>query len=354
MKRTATKRKKAKLVPSATKSTRRPGRRTLVEGFARPPLARMIKIHQLLEAQKYPNCAKLSKELNVSAKTIQRDVDFMRDHMDLPIDYENTKHGFYYTKPVDNFPRVRVTQGELVALLVAQKALEQFQGTPYHEPLESAFSKLATGLREEEGVSWDDLASNVSVRPASVVEIAHLEVFDVISQATMEQREVEFEYLKLGAKAPERRKIQPYHLSCIDNQWYVFGMDLERKKMRTFALSRASKAKIFKQKFTKPENFDLEKFLENSFSVFSGDDTENVKLVFNENVGRLVSERRWHKSQETKKLSDGSVECTFNVLITPDLERWILGWGGGVKVVSPATLKKSIQEQLQDAQAQYK
>ena len=92
---------------------------------ARLPIYRMMQIHELLKERKFPNCQDLSKEMEVSYKTIQRDIDFMRDQLQLPIDYDTVRHGFHYTREVRNLPAVALQEGEIVALLVAQKAAEQ-------------------------------------------------------------------------------------------------------------------------------------------------------------------------------------------------------------------------------------
>jgi predicted DNA-binding transcriptional regulator YafY len=75
-----------------------------VAGYSRPPLARMLRLHEWLMANRYPNCRKIAREFEVSAKTVQRDVNFMRDQMRLPIDYDKGHFGFYYTRPVSGFP----------------------------------------------------------------------------------------------------------------------------------------------------------------------------------------------------------------------------------------------------------
>jgi len=73
-------------------------------GSSRPPLARMMRLHERLMAGRYPNCRKMANEFEVSPKTIQRDVNFMRDQMGLPIEYDKGRFGFRYTRPVDGFP----------------------------------------------------------------------------------------------------------------------------------------------------------------------------------------------------------------------------------------------------------
>ena len=83
----------------------------------------MMKLHNELQARQFPNCRKIASELEVSSKTIQRDIDFMRDQLGLPIDYDQLQFGFYYTETVTSFPSIDVSDVEVAALLVAQKAL---------------------------------------------------------------------------------------------------------------------------------------------------------------------------------------------------------------------------------------
>ncbi len=120
-----------------------PGRSGL---YSRPPLERMMRMHQRLKAGRYPNCRKLADELEVSSKTVQRDIDFMRYRLGLPIEYDQLHFGFYYTEPVSHFPNIEISEGELVALYVGQKALAQYRGTSFEAPLSTAFRKITDAI----------------------------------------------------------------------------------------------------------------------------------------------------------------------------------------------------------------
>src|SRR5437879_764928 len=117
-------------------------------GASRPPLQRMMVVHAHLQAGRLPNCRKLAGELEVSSKTIQRDIEFMRDRLALPIEYDPLRFGFYYREAVSSFPNIEVSEGEITALFVAQKALAQYKGTPFERPLRTAFRKITDGLTD--------------------------------------------------------------------------------------------------------------------------------------------------------------------------------------------------------------
>ena len=319
---------------------------------SRPPIARMLKIHDMLRQGEYPNCTTISTEFEVSYKTVQRDLDFMRDQMSLPIDYDGNHRGFYYSKPVSSFPHVTMSQGELVALLVAQKSLEQYRGTAFEKPLQSAFEKMTSNLEEEGFFSIQELGEAVSFRPVGQA-IQELRVFDILTKAVLEQVTVEFDYHKLNSPKSERRRVEPYHLGCIDNQWYLIGHDLVRGQRRTFAITRLSAPKILKQKFQRPSDFSMESMMNGSFSAFETPKPSRVVIRLDAFATRLAAERVWHKSQKIKPLAGGGSEMTLEVGLAPDLENWILGWGNHAKVLEPNALCERIASIARSMALQY-
>jgi predicted DNA-binding transcriptional regulator YafY len=346
--------KKAKIILSRhSLGSRRPGSRGPSEGRAsRPPLARMMKIHEMLAAGGLPNCTRLAGEFEVSYKTVQRDIDFMRDQLMLPIDYDQARHGFHYTKPVAQFPLVTVSHGELVALLVAQKAVEQYRGTPFEKPLRAAFDKLASSLDTETNISLNELARAVSFRPTGL-PAQELRAFKNIATALSERRVIEFEYLGLKQEAPEGRRVEPLHLTCIENQWYLIAHDQMKNARRTFALTRIRRVRTLKQQARSASDFSVGKMLDDSFSAFETSSAEDVHIRFTGYAARLVIERKWHKSQRLTQRRDGSVDLIMKVGIAPDLEKWIMSWGPAARVVAPASLRQSIANQLALAASHY-
>ena len=310
------------------------------EGITRPPMERMWRIHQEISGGEYPNCRQLSESLEVSAKTVMRDIEFMRDRLGLPLDYDAVKHGFYYTAAVRDFPVMKISQGEVAALLLAQKSLEQFRGTAFERPLAGAFRKLSQSLGGEMEVAWHELEQALSVR-SSGAGLADVEVFDALAKAVMDGAEVELTYHKLAGEAPESRTVQPYHLGCIENQWYLFGHDTARGAVRTFALPRVGRVEKTGVKFRRPKNFSLAKILEGSFAVFEGGQARRVRVRFAGVAARLVGERVWHASQKVTPDKRGLM-LEMRVGLSPDLRQWILGWGAEAEVIEPADLRRDV------------
>ena len=72
-----------------------------------------MRIHQALQQAEYPNCATLARAIEVSTRTIKRDIDFMKCRLKLPVEYDARRYGYYYTRPVDQFPGLPMTEAEV-------------------------------------------------------------------------------------------------------------------------------------------------------------------------------------------------------------------------------------------------
>ena len=131
---------------------------------SRPPLERMLRIHQAIQSGKFPNATTLARDLEVVTKTVQRDIEFMRDRMELPIGFEHARNGYRYTGEVSAFPTMQITEGELVALVVAEKALQQYRGTTFEKPLISAIKKMEQALPDTVSVNLADIDLSISFR----------------------------------------------------------------------------------------------------------------------------------------------------------------------------------------------
>ena len=303
-----------------------------------------MRLHSALKSRQFPNCQKVAAELEVSAKTIQRDIDFMRYRLGLPIDYHPQEFGFYYTEPVTGFPNIEVSEGEITALLVAQKALSQYKGTPFERPLQSAFRKLTDGLKHRVSFSWHDLEDAISFRSAGA-SISDLELFEAVSKGVLRQVELEFEYRKLESAGYEMRRVRPYHLGCLENQLYHFGDDLERRQVRTFALPRMRKVRLTTKGFRRPADFSIAQILSGSFGVYSAGKKQRIRIEFDSFSARLVAERKWHESQRIHETKNGSIILEMELGGLQEIERWILSWGKHARVLAPKELATRIRNE---------
>jgi proteasome accessory factor B len=307
------------------------------EILSRPPLERMLRIHQALQRAEFPTVSKLSLQLEVSGKSIRRDIDFMRDRLSLPIDFDPIRGGWGYTEPVESFPNVQITEGELFALLVAEKALQQYRGTSFERPLVSAIKKLEQSLPQTISLDLSQVEHTISFRTRAE-PLIDLGVFDQIANATSTRERLEIEYKKPGQNTADLRLIDPYHLANINGEWFLFAYDHLRKDLRTFVPARIKRIRRTGKRFQKNRTFSLDRRLHGSFGVKSGQEKHSVVVRFEPGVADYIREKKWHVSQELRDLRGGGVELRMMLSSLDEVERWILSWGGNATVVKPREL----------------
>lgn len=320
--------------------------------LSRPPLERMLRIHEELRRGALTNCSRLARLLKVSRKTVLRDVAFMRDRLDLPIEFDPRIQAYRYSHPVNAFPTVHVTEGELLALLVAQQALAQYRGTPFHRQLEVAFGKLAAGLRDRISFSPADELRAVSFRNFGLGR-TDLAIFNLLSGAVLRQETVTLSYRKPGEAQQSTRRVNPYHLANRENSWYLVGFDREREALRTFALPRIADAAKTGERFPRPEDFSPDKFFANALGVMGGDGNFAVVIHFTAGVAERVREREWHESQQMRDLPGGGLELRLQLGSLHEVEQWVLGWGAAAEVLQPARLRERVRRHAKGVLALY-
>ena len=320
----------------------------------REPTERMLRIHEYLAAGEYPNCGRLAREFEVSPKTVERDVEFMRDHFDLPIKYDSHRRGFFYTRPVVRFPGgTEVGDTEIFALVVAHKASAQYQGLPLEKPLESGFKKL---LRLVGGVSEGKavrLCNAVSFRPVGV-EVVDPHTMTTVTNAVTEQHALVFSYRKPGEEPSQRRRVLPYHVVCADNRFYLLGHDEDLGQIRRFKIGRMVDLVDTGKAFERPGDFSADRYLASGFVSMTGSGDYEVLVEFDRWATDIMRGRRWHASQVVAELPDGRSVFGVRVSCLDEIERWVLSWGGHAMVIEPRELQHRVLETLGKIVARYR
>jgi predicted DNA-binding transcriptional regulator YafY len=91
----------------------------------KPQFKRLLFIDRKLREGKYPNCITLAREWEVSGKTIQRDLDYMRDELSVPVAYDPLRHGYYYSEPSFSLPAMNISESDLFTICVVRTLRRQ-------------------------------------------------------------------------------------------------------------------------------------------------------------------------------------------------------------------------------------
>jgi proteasome accessory factor B len=304
-----------------------------------------MAIDQALRANDWPNATSLSKKLEVSTRTILRDIEFMREQLGAPIAFDPRRNGFCYTDPSFRLPYFLMTEGELVSLYLVERIIQQLRGTPFEADLRRAIGKLHTMLPENVSVRVDAIADMLSILPASQ-SYYDPECFCALTRAVVCRRRVEMVYWTASRNQTARRDFDPYDLALIDDGWYAVGYCHRRLDVRMFAIQRVRSVRETGKTFERPADFRLAEYLEGSFRAVRGEGDHRVVLEFSPELAGRIRERSWHPSQTLVDRPDGRLILRFRVNDLRELKRWVMAWGAECRVVEPNELRESIVDEL--------
>ena len=306
---------------------------------------RIVQIDKEIRSGSYPNATSLTKKFEVSRATIMRDIEFLRDRYDAPLEFDTSKNGYYYSDPTFFIQSVMLSEGELFTVSTMMPLLEQYKNTP----LEDSFKKIMTKITEmlPNQVSVDSFFMNDEIKFISdPLPVIDSEVFDTIFKATRLHKIVEFSYRSLAKQEYTKRLFNPYHVICQKGNWYIAGFCHKANEIRIYALSRMKELRCTDVDFEVPADFDLNDYIDPSFGIWSTKEApKKIELLFDSSINTYILERTWHATQEIAQKEDGSVYLSFMTNQMQETLHWVLSFGSNVKVLNPPELAKQILDE---------
>ncbi len=314
-------------------------------------LPRIVFIDEEIRKGIYPNCSSLAKKYEVSPKTIQRDIDYLKYSMDAPVEYDNARRGFYYTEPNYHLPSIDIKESDFFAICIAEKALEQYKNTQIYDKLQGIFDKIKLFLPDEIRVktSWIDNRFTFMQESHTII---NPDIWEKISLGLRHQKKINILHKKAGSE-PVRRFVNPYHLASFRGEWYLIAWCHKRRTILKFAISRILQADVTEESFVIPEDFDFDTFLGPSMGIVTENREYPVKIKFTSAISHYITERMWHPDQLIKKNKDGSIILSFKTNSLFEVKRWVLSWGPGTEILSPAFLAEEVKKDLEEMMGEY-
>lgn len=332
---------------------RRDGKRISGAGCGRVALRRVLWIHERLGNERRANAATLARELEVSARTVKRDIEYMRDELGAPIEWQSATQTYCYARECDILPLLRLDAGEALALMLAGRTFAAWRGSSLGRALTAALEKIAGVVGGAISLPASEISDLVFQPDEGPEADAEKRFFAVAIEAIRRRREMRLVYQKPGARQPGERTVHPLHLAFLDHRWVLVAFDPARSEPRKFLLARIKTARAGTKQFSPPADFDLRAYLGGSFGLFTGKKDWDVRVRFDEFAAPYIRERRWHPSQTIADRSGGGIEVALRLNNLIDVQRWVLGWGGHAEVLAPAELRNAVRREAAAMTALY-
>ena len=197
--------------------------------------ARLLRLLSLFQAQRYWSGADLSERLEVTPRTLRRDVDRLRS-LGYPVNSTSGSAGGYQLGSGASLPPLLLDDDEAVAVAVGLRTAASGTVTGIEEASVRAIAKLQHVLPSR-------LRRRVTALQSFIVPLANTgptvdaETLAVIAGACRDYQKLRFGYHSRDGAA-STRDVEPHRLVHTGRRWYLAAWDLARNNWRTFRVDR--------------------------------------------------------------------------------------------------------------------
>jgi predicted DNA-binding transcriptional regulator YafY len=306
-------------------------------------LERFYKIQQMLDAQTVVPIDRFLDELGVSIATFKRDLEYMRDRFNAPIDWDRDLRGYRYSTPTRSgqrsvgpkfeLPGLWFNASEIQALLTMQHLLSNLQPGL----LEHHVKPLLTRLR-----SLLDVGDHKPEEVERRVRVLHqasrgqnLPFFEVVASALLNRERLQITYHARASDQESEREVSPQRLVHYRDNWYLDAWCHLRDDLRSFSVDAIRAASPVDRRAKAVPERELDEVLASGYGIFSGRQVRWAVLLFSPERARWVSAEQWHPQQRARREPDGSWRLEIPFSDPRELVMDVLRHGEHVEVLEP-------------------
>lgn len=285
-------------------------------------------------------------EKGVSLRTIRLDLNAMRSDKlgyNAPIIVTGKKY-YSYEDPEYSITNIPLTTQDLNILREVSHLLRQFKGFSHFNEVSEMIHKLEDKIYSEQHhqPSIIDFEKNDL--------LTGIQWLDTLYKAIVSQTTVQLTYQSFKARQSGDILFCPYLLKEYRNRWFILGMKKQGKEICIFALDRIQHIEYLPHElYREQKNFDAHAYFSDIIGVTRNIGESPVTIVFwaNNHHAPYIKTKPIHSSQQIiEEVKDGT-HFSINVVPNFELERELMGFGEGLKVLSPARLVRRITKKVQ-------
>jgi proteasome accessory factor B len=300
----------------------------------------------------------LVEEMECTRRTVERDLKILIK-VGFPVECEERDFGKKFWKLKAGFIKsdnMLLDLPAAVSLHLAGQLLAPLAGTELGDGIAQLQKKIRKALPQKASNHFRDLAETLYVHmPMKEDASGRQKELGIIQKAITEQRTVMVSYKPGdGRGVVHEIEYHPYGIVVYGVSIYVIGYSVYAKDTRLLKLTRFNGAQLTDKKFTRPEDFSVEKCFGYSFGIISAQHKKTtVRCKFTGWAATHIREIKWHRTQSIEK--DKGDELLASFLLDSDVEfiRWLSGFGANAWVVEPEFLRNEMVQRLQESLAKY-
>ncbi|HXT36486.1 MAG TPA: YafY family protein [Chloroflexota bacterium] len=315
--------------------------------------ARLLAITLLLQARGKQTARDLGRVLEVSERTIYRDIAALGEARVPVVAEPGPEGGFWLADGYRVDPTV-FSGDEAVSLAIGGAILSGIRDVALSATIQQALAKVEAALPPEfresvragrERFLFDQMPWYAEAGEPD----AHL---PILRSAVLHGRRVRLVYQSRNAADSEERDVDPLGLVCKAGIWYLVGFCLRRGGLRTFRLRRIARMESLALPRASYPDFDLARYWRESrsllearrpFPVVVWVDPACAEELLDRPLTILASER----------FPDGSLVADIDLESFDQALRFALSWGAGLEIRGPAQLREAVAREVSGMAARY-
>jgi len=199
----------------------------------------MLRLLSLLQTHRFWPGGELADRLDVSERTLRRDIDRLRE-LGYPVNAARGVAGGYQLQAGSALPPLLLDDEEAVAIAVGLRTAAGGAVDGIEETSLRALTKVVQVLPRRLRRRVEALGSYTVPAAWGGGPTVDALVLTVIAQACRDDERLRFAYTARDAKKT-RRLVEPHRLVSLGRRWYLVAWDVERHDWRTFRVDRLSK-----------------------------------------------------------------------------------------------------------------
>lgn len=297
-----------------------------------------------------------AEQMVVSKRTVERDLHGLSLSFPIMLDDREKPFGWSWQKDASAFDLPGLGQHEALTLKLVQAQLKNLLPastldvmSPYFK---SAEQRLKSNGDEHKISAWQNKVRAVTATQPLIPTEINESVQINITQALLLDQQVKVSYLS-RTKVVSEYRIHPLSLVQRGGITYLFVHINDFRDARLLAMHRILDACILDEPAYRSEDFDIDIEIERGRLGYGRGETIKLEAKFTEIAGEHLFETPLSLDQNIALDEDGCLMVIATIPNTPQLLWWLLGFGAGVEVISPLSLRESIKETIIKAAKAY-
>jgi predicted DNA-binding transcriptional regulator YafY len=293
-----------------------------------------------------------AENLSVSKRTIERDLIELSAAFPLTVDDRSKPHGWSWQKDAPAFDLPGLGNNEALAIAMVEQYLQSMLPSSTLESLAPYFSAarqhLATIPQSGHVRSWLNKVRSVPPSQPLLSPPVNPEVQRAVSEALLLDRQLQVQYRRRGDAASVEYRVQPLALVQRGGLLYLHVRIFDYEDTRSLVMHRIEQASMLDEPVHCPSGFSVDEEIARGRFGFGEGNMIRVKLRFQTEYGTHLYETPLSPDQKIEECPDQRLIVSASVAETPQLFWWVLGFGSGIEVLEPPSLRKAVADTAND------